>query len=115
MAWTAGADKWMSQEAFAEFVEARLVDVTDPAEPGGAARSFADLLGVELATPNRVLELSRNLNVRVDAKVARVVNLSTGEGEMQYSEQHNGEYGNPVKIPGAFLLAIPVFDLGRHV
>jgi hypothetical protein len=105
----------MSQEAFAEFIEARIADLGDPAAAGPLAKAFSQLLACAFASPSRVLELSRGLSIRVDSTVGASVNLSSGEKQLTYTEAHNDEAGKPIKVPGAFLLSIPVFvDDGRY-
>lgn len=111
-AWTALAGKPMSQEAFALLIENRIVDVADPAGVGETAKAFASTIGCDFASPSRLLDLSRGLSIRVSSKVAKSVNLATGETQLQYAEGHTGEDGAPLKVPGAFLLAIPVYKAG---
>ena len=110
--WTGAAGKVMSQKAFAEFVESNILNVADPGEAGTGAREFARVLGVEFAGPQRLMEMSRGLSVRVAAKVQNVVNLGTGETQFVYVTEHQNERGEPLKVPGAFLLALRVFRGG---
>jgi len=113
--WTANDGKQMRQAEFAEFIEARIADLGDPAGASDGAKAFAALIGSEIATPARILELSRGLSIRVDSKVGAQHNLSSGERQLTYSEAHNDEAGKPIKVPGAFLLQIPVFkDDGNY-
>lgn len=113
LAWTRGNGKQMSQEEFAAFVEDRIGDVADPGQASGTlADFFRAKLGVEFATPARLMELSRGLSVRVGQRVRNAQNLATGEAQVQFIEEHADEAGVPLKIPGAFVLAIPVFQFG---
>lgn len=102
----------MAQAKFAEFLEDRILDVMDPAMAGEKAVSIAGTLGVTLASPSRLLELSRGLKVRAETKVGAVVNLSTGETQIAYEEAHKGDDSGPLKVPGAFVVAVPVFEGG---
>jgi uncharacterized protein YfdQ (DUF2303 family) len=112
-AWKGMADKGaISQAQFAEFLEERIADVLPPEEAGEQTRRFAEQLGMTMASPQRLLGLSRGLSVRVSSKVTNVQNLSSGEGEFQYSEEHQNEAGAPLKVPGAFVLSLPVFRNG---
>lgn len=107
-AWTA-AQSAMPQTHFAQLLEDRILDVLHPDQANGALKQFAANLGIDLATPARMLELSRGLSVRVDQRVEKIVNLSTGEGQMNFSESHNDKDGGPLKLPGGFGIQIPVF------
>jgi uncharacterized protein YfdQ (DUF2303 family) len=111
-AWNAATGQ-MSQAAFAEFIEDRIEDVCDPSFTGlTKAREFAEQLGIELAGPAKLMALSRGLAVKVDTRVAQAVNLTSGETQFMYEEQHSGEGGTQLKVPGGFALAIPVFKNG---
>lgn len=111
--WNAQDSEPLTQEAFAAFLEDHVGDVAD----SGAASNelsafFFEKLGVTFASPARLIELSRGLSVRVGQKVRNAQNLATGEAQVQFIEEHNDETGGPLKVPGAFLLAIPVFQFG---
>jgi len=113
--WNDNNGKEMPQAAFAAFIESRIADLGDPAAAGDGAKAFAELIQCPLATPSRILELSRGLSVRVDSKVGGHVNLSSGEKQITYEEAHKDGAGQPLKVPGAFLLSIPVFkDDGNY-
>jgi hypothetical protein len=104
--------EWFTQAEFAAFIEDRILDVMDPAKAGAVAKELAESVGTTLASPSKLLELSRGLAVNVDAKVAQSVRLDSGEGQITFKEEHKDENGAPIKFPGAFCLAIPVFRLG---
>lgn len=108
-AWTSKNAKGMSQADFAEWVENRITDVIAPDDPGPAATAFAAAVGCEFASPSRLLELSRGLSVRVGTQVRNAQNLSSGEAQLTYVSEHQDERGRPLTVPGAFLIAIPVF------
>lgn len=108
-AWKSKDGVQMDQGELAAFIEARIADLGDPADASENAKAFASLIGCPIASPSRVLELSRGLSLRVDSKVGGQVNLSTGEKQITYTEEHNDAAGQPLKVPGAFLLSIPVF------
>lgn len=104
--------EWMSQADFAAFIEDRITDVIDPSNAMPLAKKFAEDVGATLASPAKLLELSRGLSVHVDSKMVTKVNLGSGEAHLMYKEDHNDESGQPLKVPGAFVIAIPVFRLG---
>lgn len=110
--WVEICGEWVSQEQLGEFLDERIVDVSDPSNLAGKAKSICELLGLSCASPNRLLELARGLTVHVGAQVKNVVNTGTGECTMHYSDEHTDEKGAPLKIPGIFLITIPVFDQG---
>lgn len=110
LAWT--GERELPQQAFAELLEDRITDVIDPSEAGENAVRFAQDLGMALAGPSTLLTLSRGLSVKVEAKVVNAQNLSTGEAQITFEESHRDEKGAPLKIPGGFVLAIPVFEGG---
>lgn len=109
----------MNQADFAEFLEDRGVDLIDPPALTGdlsdADRTLRDLAGrlnLTFGGVAAIMELSRGLRVFAEEKVANVTNLATGEGEIRFEIEHRDEAGKPLKIPGLFLIAIPVFDRG---
>ena len=109
----AGALEAMTQEAFAELIEDRIGDVMKPEEGGDMIKEFAVNLGVELANPQRLMTLSRGLKVNVSSRVTNATNLeASGEGQIQFTEEHKSEAGDILRVPGGFALAIPVFRLG---
>lgn len=112
-AWTGIAGAKMNQSGFAELIEQRIADVLDPAQAGEGAQRFAAQLGVRLATPAVLMSLSRGLALTVNQRVQNAVNLASGEGQIAYVVEHqNSETGQPLTVPGAFLLALRVFDRG---
>ena len=109
-AWKGADGKAMTQDAFAAFVEDRIVDVVDPVDAIDSSQRVARLIHAEFATPQRLMELSRGLSVRVGARVAQAVNLSSGEGQIAFASEHQDDAGKPLRVPGAFLIQVPVFD-----
>jgi uncharacterized protein YfdQ (DUF2303 family) len=111
IAWNATNGSPMTQQAFAEFIEENLLDVAEPAPENltAAARAFAEKCGMTFATPAKLLELSRGLQVNVEETVLQATSLASGERQIQFSEKHTGADGAPIKVPGAFLITIPVF------
>jgi len=108
-AWTQINGKEMIQAGFAEFIETCIVDVLDPKTAMDAAKAFADKCDIEFAQPSKLLQLSRGLAVHAGVKVANTINLASGEKQIIFEETHTDEKGEPLKVPGAFLVGIPVF------
>jgi hypothetical protein len=93
-------------------LESRIVDVTNGENALESSKKYAGLVGAEFASAQRLMELSRGLSIRVASKVAQVTNLGSGEGAIAYSAEHQDEAGKPLKVPGLFLLTLPVFRDG---
>jgi uncharacterized protein YfdQ (DUF2303 family) len=113
-AWKGSNGKPFGQEEFARFIEDKLASVADPAIAGEGAKVFADLLSCGFASASKLLELSRGLTVHVGRRIVNHANLSTGEATLSFAEEHADTAGKPIKVPGAFLLALPVFRGGAH-
>lgn len=114
IAWMKAAANPMSQAAFADFLEDRIVDVLDPTDTkiGDSITDFAAQLGIDLASPQRLMTLARGLSVNVNATVKNSINLTSGEGQIAFSETHVNEQGVTLRVPGGFAIGIPVFRLG---
>lgn len=113
-AWSEHNGVVMQQAKFAEFLENRIVDVCEPHEAEVRTHNFATKIGCALATPTKLLELSRGLSLRVGQVVKNRVSLGTGETDMTFATEHQDERGAPLKVPGAFLIGIPVFRSGER-
>lgn len=111
-AWTRAAAGEMQQRVFADFLEDRIADVLAPGSAGKAAEEMAALLGFPLASPQRLLELSRGLSIKVENKVTNAVTVSTGEARLAFEETHKDGEGGELKVPGGFAIAIPVCRAG---
>lgn len=112
-AWCENNAKRMSQQDFAEFLENHLPDIyytADISSLDQKLQDFCKLTGGSFATPTKLLELSRGLNVSCNEKVKSATNLQTGEVAIQYISEHTGETGQPLKVPNLFMIAIPVFE-----
>ena len=112
-AWTEQDGKPMGQGAFAEFLESRALDVADPKDAAGSSLDFAKKLGVEFVGASRLIELSRNLSITEHSRVTSATNISSGEVQFSYVSEHRDETGQTLKLPGAFLLSLPVFRGGE--
>lgn len=111
-AWKQAEGNKFGQREFALFIENNLFDVAEPASAFDPAKDFAARLGCQFATGAKLLELSRGLAVNVEQQVASAVNLGSGEGQIVFKETHADSTGAPIRVPGAFLIAIPVFKSG---
>jgi hypothetical protein len=120
IAWHAsnGLKRAMPMAEFAEFLEDRIVDVIvlipdEDSVPEELQKFINSLGGVDtIATPNKLMELSRGLQVYEDSALKQAVKLSSGEGELSFEVTHRDQDGKPLKVPSLFLIAIPVFKNG---
>lgn len=118
-AWRKADREQMPQADFAAFIEDRITDVLPP--PGGSDLTDQRFPGLTTLTghlrttwagPAGLIDLSRGLAVRVGQKVKNAQNLATGETQLQFESEHTDESGAPIKVPGMFMIGIPVFDGG---
>ncbi len=112
-AWVKMNGEAMSQGDFAAFLEDRIADLTAPNdhERIQLERDF----DTKIATPAQLIQLSRGLSINVASAVKNIVNLATGEASIQFDEQHHDGTGQPVKVPGLFMLAIAPFFMGEKI
>ena len=125
-AWEAVGRSGLTQAGLGEFIDTRIEDFIDPT-PALMNRDKALLTGEEWEA--RMFEIGQRLGARfgsyrdlkelalsfeVDESVTFKVkrNPLTGEAAFQSETQHSGPTGQPIQIPGLFLVAIPVFTGG---
>jgi uncharacterized protein YfdQ (DUF2303 family) len=91
--WTLSDGKWMPQEAFAEQLEARAIDVITP--------PAADML-----------ELAQSFQATTKVNFASGRRLATGERALLYTEETNATAGKrgELTIPASFDLLLQPFD-----
>lgn len=112
-AWTGRDGKPMDSGAFAEFLEEHALDMRDPAAGiGDGTQKIIDALGVKPAAPATIRGLARDLTVRVNSKVTDARNLQSGEAQLVFESSHTTVEGKPLAVPGAFLVALPIYRGG---
>lgn len=112
LAWTGRATKSFPQKEFAEFIEDHLIDVLSPEHLDAVDKDLkatVENLGVSLASPATMLTLSKSLTVRVNMLASQAANIQSGEVDLQFKTEHTDATGQALKVPTAFLIAIPVF------
>lgn len=112
LAWKLKNERWLDQADFAALLEERIADVADPSLANDAVHELLQTIECELAGPAKLMSLSRGLSIRVESKVTNATRLSSGETQMMFVSEHKDESGAPISVPGAFLLAIPLFRGG---
>jgi hypothetical protein len=104
---------WFGQADFAELIERRIHDLSEPARGetlSEAVTRFLEASGKkDHASPSEMFKMSRDLKIMSDEKIEARIDLQSGEARMQYSQEHTGAGGRPLKIPALFYIRIPVF------
>jgi uncharacterized protein YfdQ (DUF2303 family) len=111
--WMEMNSQTMKQQDFAWFLEDRILEVSSPTEEDKAL--YETQFGTKIALASQLVELSRGLNVRVDSKVKNAQTLNSGEATIQFEETHTDAAGQPLKVPGLFMLYIAPFFMGDKV
>jgi uncharacterized protein YfdQ (DUF2303 family) len=109
--WVAMNGKPMNQSDFAQFIEDNIADLSSPEVM--EVTDYEAKFATKIATPSELVALSRGLAVRVESKAVSSVVLQTGEGEIVWDEVHQGADGKKLKVPGLFMLQIPLFHMGE--
>lgn len=111
--WVKFNRKPMSMVEFAEFLEERVndIDLIESAEDlNEDIRRFIGATGLDkIASPSRLIELSRNLQIHEASTVKSAHNPASGEGVIRFESEHTDAAGQPVDVPGLFVICIPVF------
>lgn len=112
-AWIAKDGEMMTQGDFAAWIEDHISDLSSPedAEKTWLERDFQ----TTVATPSALIQISRGLQINVEAKVKNVVTLQSGAAQIAFEETHLGGDGKPLTIPGLFLLQVAPFFGGDVV
>lgn len=108
-----GKPNYIAQADFAEFIEARIHDLSSPKSGDKASEAVTRFLEAsgkkDAATPAQMFRISRDLKIMSNEKIEVKMDLQSGEAKMQYSQEHQGAGGHPVKLPSLFYIRIPVF------
>ena len=114
-AWFGRNKREMNQKQFAEFIEDRLMDLAEPQKAGERTREYVQALEATLSPRGKVAEVSRQLEINIEQEFVSAQKLHNGEGQLIFKEKHTDVQGNPVQVPSAFLIEIPVFTRGALV
>ena len=106
-AWRALNGKTLQQIEFAAFIEDYIAELASPldAERGQLEALFQTKIGL----PTDIVTLSRGLSMSIDSKVKEVRNLQSGEAQIVFEEIHKDGAGQPLIVPGLFIINIPLF------
>lgn len=108
-AWSEADGKAMSMTDFAAFLEDHIVDVTADKPQSDAAKDFLAKSGGNLASPSKLIEIARGLQVNEASILREARNLSSGEAEVVFQSEHLDANGNKLVLPNAFMICIPIF------
>lgn len=112
-AWTKNAGRNFKQKEFVEFIEDRIMDLAHPSAAGERTKEYVKAIECELATPTQVASVARSLELTVDQKIVQQTKTGSGESQFVFKEEHKDQSGAPIRVPGAFLIAIPIFTGGQ--
>lgn len=112
-AWMRLDGQQMDQKAFAEWIEEHLPELAAPT--AAEVEELEKTFNMTVASPNKMVMLSRGLQVNVESRVKTSTTLQSGEGELLFEEEHRDAAGNKLSVPGLFVLAIPPFFMGQPV
>lgn len=111
--WVKFNNEVMSQSEFATFLENRIAELSTPNEDEKS--SLAETFATTVAAPAELVKLSRGLRVHISSTVEEERTLNSGEGQIKWQEVHKTENGEPLKVPGMFILAVAPFRAGEKV
>lgn len=113
--WKAYAGQPLSGAEFAELLEDGALQLHDA--PAGesqwaaAMRLLAARLNVNWGTPADIISLARTFKVKAETEIVSAQTLASGETEIAFKETHrDGQGGGPIRAPGLFLIAVPIFE-----
>lgn len=106
-AWAARDGQPMKQLDFAEFLEEHAAELAAPL-PAEIAE-YEPKFRARFANPNELIDLSRHLEVFVGAKIKQQHRLQTGEKQITFDVEHLNVSGEPIDIPGIFILNVRPF------
>lgn len=106
-AWFKHDNQVFIQSDWGVFLEDRVADLASPED--GEAGEFGRLFQTTFANPADMMQLSRGLALTVEANVKDFRILQSGEAEISYEEVHKDSRGEKLRVPGLFVVNIPIF------
>lgn len=106
-AWRGKNGVSLSQLDFAAFIEDRVAELAAPLDAERA--QIEPMFGTKFALPSEMIQLSRGLSLNVESKVANINVLRSGEAQIIYEEVHKDGTGQPLVVPGLFVINVPLF------
>lgn len=112
-AWMGQDGKPMEQATFAAFLEEHAAELAAPFD--GEKSEYEPLFKERFAAPAELIDLSRRLEIFVNSKFQRAERLQTGERTVVFESEHVNGKGEPVTLPGIFMVAVPAWLDGAPV
>jgi uncharacterized protein YfdQ (DUF2303 family) len=103
----------MEQAEFAIFLEEHAKELAEATE--SEIVEYEPLFKERFAAPNRLIELSRDLEIYVGQRVKRQERIQTGERSVVFETEHKDANGQPVEIPGIFMVSVHAFVDGEAI
>lgn len=126
-AWMAVSGVPQEKDDLGEFIETNAKDIMDPTPAvisGSENKKNADWENRLIRTAQQIegrfgqltqlLAMSKKFQVFESSDLKVVSNRDTGEGEIQFLNEHKDADGKPLKIPNLIIIAIPVFMGGAQ-
>jgi len=113
-AWLGRNGERMVQDTFAEWIEDHIVEIGDPDEFEDRG-AIEGLFRSKIGSPAEIFTLSKGLAINVESSVKDFRTLANGAVQVSYEEVHKDGSGQPLVIPGLFLVQIPFFVGGAPV
>ncbi|WP_296584268.1 DUF2303 family protein [Xanthobacter sp.] len=110
-AWVDGDGKKLPQVEFATFIEDHAAELSAPMD--GEVTEYELLFKESFASPAELIDLSRNLEVYEGAKVKQGARLQSGERQVIFTTEHTNANGDPIDIPGIFMVSVAPFFSGE--
>lgn len=116
-AWAEKHDVWQAQEAFSNFLDDHIHELTWPKEGevlSEAVTRFLEATALEnrsprAATASEIYRLARELEANVDTKFTSKLNVQTGERTFIQSTENKGPGGQPLSVPNMFYIRFAPF------
>lgn len=108
--WVGKHSKPLGQVDFAEFIEDHIQDLSAPDTL--EEEQFERLFSCKVGYPNDLVMLSRGLQINAEVRVKTALKLQSGESQIVFEEDHKNADGQPISVPGVFIINIPIFHGG---
>lgn len=111
-AWLMAAREPMDQRTFSRLIDDRIMDLGFNEDAGGLAKDFAERLGLKFPSIAEMLVFTRTISAKSTVESEEMVDEDTGDVRIQFKKKTDVKTvdGQPVPVPRAFLLKIPVLN-----
>ncbi|KQI66941.1 hypothetical protein AN189_17950 [Loktanella sp. 3ANDIMAR09] len=123
--WQGVAKEALEKDDLGEFIEANAKDILDPTPAIIAGKESdknhdwenrlimqAQQIEGRFGQLGELLQMSRQFAVHETSNLTVISNRDTGEGQIQFVNEHKAPDGSPLRIPNLLIIAIPVFQGG---